>query len=423
MSIADKFLGLSYPFLSQWGYLIVFLTTVIEALPFFGLIIPGQVIVIIAGFLSRIGVFDFWVIFSVVALGAIIGDFIGYFLGRKYGYSFIRKYGKRFYFKKEYFEKTKKLMNEHAGKSLVFGRFNSFTRAFAPFVAGSTHVPLPQFIFYNIIGGIAWAGFFVTLGYILGKSYEVATAHIGIYIFIATIVSIALIFLYEYLNRKTKIFTSTNFYALLTAVVSIYVFSKMLEDVLDNESVVKWDVLINQKMGLLNHGLFNKFMVFATNLGGIVILCASVALIVFLFYRKRTYELTLFVSSMGVGLFVGWLVKILVHRARPENAIIEAVGFSFPSGHALRGIIFFSLLIYIFKDDIKNNSLRYSFIAVNVLLILLIGFSRIYLNVHWFSDVVAGFSLGLFILMLLVLSFRAFVLLRSHNLNWKFFDK
>jgi len=62
---------------------------------------------------------------------------------------------------------------------------------------------------------------------------------------------------------------------------------------------------------------------------------------------------------------------------------------------ALISMIFFSLLIYLFKDDIKNKVLQNCFIVVNVVLIILIGFSRMYLNVHWFSDVIGGFALGL----------------------------
>ena len=63
-------------------------------------------------------------------------------------------------------------------------------------------------------------------------------------------------------------------------------------------------------------------------------------------------------------------------------------------------------MIYFFKNDIKNIMLRKLFIAVNVMLILLIGFSRVYLGVHWLSDVVAGFCLGLFLVLFLILGFN-----------------
>src|SRR3989344_385768 len=88
-------------------------------------------------------------------------------------------------------------------------------------------------------------------------------------------------------------------------------------------------------------------------------------------------------------------IKALAQRARPENALIETSTYSFPSGHATLAIVFFSLLIYLFGKNIKNTFIRWSFIAGNIFLILLIGYTRIYLNAHWFTDVIAGFALGL----------------------------
>jgi len=116
---------------------------------------------------------------------------------------------------------------------------------------------------------------------------------------------------------------------------------------------------------------------------------------------------------MTGGLLFEVLTKVIIHRARPENALIEVSGYSFPSGHATMAIIFFSLLLYSFKDDIKNKALKNIFIASNIIFFLIIGLSRVYLNVHWFSDVLAGFGLGLFWLTLLILIFK--IIIASSN--------
>ncbi len=97
----------------------------------------------------------------------------------------------------------------------------------------------------------------------------------------------------------------------------------------------------------------------------------------------------------------GWifasLVKIYVERPRPDTMLIAIPhSYSFPSAHATIAIIFFSLLMYLFKDEIQNHLMRIVFIIFNILGFLSIGFSRIYLNVHWMSDVLAGFGLGMF---------------------------
>ncbi len=202
MSIADKILRIPFPVLNHWGYWIVLLFAMLEAMPLVGLFVPGMSVVIVGGFLAKLGILDIGDVIFFAAVGAILGDLVGYFIGKTYGYAFLSKYGKYFFFKKEYFWKTKKLMNRHTGKTLVIGRFNSLTRSFAPFVAGSTDVPFPKFFIYNVVGGISWATTFVLVGYLFGKSYEIATRHIGKFLFVVIVVIGIIVYLYRFMNRK-----------------------------------------------------------------------------------------------------------------------------------------------------------------------------------------------------------------------------
>jgi len=363
------------------------------------------------------GVLEFGDVLFVSALGAILGDLIGYLLGRKHGYSFITAYGRYFFFKKQHFEKTKKLMNHHTGKTLIIGRFNSLTRAFAPFVAGSTNVSFPKFLVYNIVGGISWAAFFVLIGYIFGKSYEAASRYVGKFVFMAVVLSIIIIYLYGFINKRKHIFTKYHLYALILNIFSLYFFSKMIEDVVNMELVTNFDLWINSKIVLLWGPSLNKIMLFITNIASSYhLFILSIILFGILVYKKKWYHSLLFLFSMILALLSELLIKLIIQRARPENALINVSGYSFPSGHATMAIIFFSLLLYSFKDDIRNEALKKSFIAANIVLFLLIGFSRVYLNVHWFSDVIAGFSLGLFWLTLLILMFKAAVSLSKKTM-------
>ena len=233
MSLIYKLSNLPFPVLNHWGYWIILLGAILEANPLTGLVVPGMTFVILGGFFAKLGILEIGDVIWVAALGAIIGDLIGYYLGKKYGYSFITKYGKHFFFKKERFEKTKKLMNHHTGKALIIGRFNSLTRAFAPFIAGSTDVPFLKFIIYNIVGGISWAITFVMIGYTFGKSYEIASQYIGKFIFIAIVVSVVFIYLYRFINKRKHIFSKYHLYTLILNNFSLYIFSKMIEDVID----------------------------------------------------------------------------------------------------------------------------------------------------------------------------------------------
>ncbi len=403
--------------LSYWWYWIILLATVLESSPILGLLIPGQLIVMLGGFLAKEGVLDLGDVILIAGIGAVLGDLIGYLLGKRYGESFITKYGKYLFFKKSHFEKTKELMKNHAGKTLVIGRFNSLTRAFAPFVAGSTNVSFSRFLTYNIIGGISWAISFGLIGYTFGKSYEVASEYIGKFIFIAIVLSILIIYLYKFINKRRHIFTRYHLYALILNITSLYLFSKMIEDIIAKEMITKLDVWINTNIVFLWNPTLNRIMIFITNIiSPINLFILLIILFAVLVYKKKWYCSLLLLFSVVGGLLFVLVTKLTIHRARPENALIEVSGYSFPSSHATMAIIFFLLLIYSFKDDIKNKMLRHVFIYFNIVLFLLVGISRVYLNVHWFSDIIGGFSLGLFWLTLLILVFKTIIHLSKKHL-------
>jgi membrane protein DedA with SNARE-associated domain len=391
----------------HFGYFLVFAFALLEASPLFGMFIPGQTIVMVAGFLSEMGILNVWYVFGFAAVGAILGDIIGYILGRRYGYSFIASYGKYFLFKKEYFEKTKRMVNDHTGKALFFGRFTSLTRAFAPFVVGSSKTSFAKFIFYDIIGGIAWAVVYVGIGYIFGEGYKRAAGYFGTILAVAIVFSILLIYGFKFINKRRRIFAKYHVYALTLNIICIYLFSKMLEDVLESEALTRIDMWFNQQIMHMWTPLMNKLIIFATLVASTTsLLIFCIGLLAFLIYRKKWYTSMLMVSSLVGGWILAAAIKYLVHRPRPGNGLVDVAGYSFPSGHATMAIIFFCFLVYSFKDDFEKRSSKVIFISVDILLFLFVGASRIYLNVHYFSDVVAGFALGLFWLTLLILFSR-----------------
>lgn len=141
----------------------------------------------------------------------------------------------------------------------------------------------------------------------------------------------------------------------------------------------------------------NSFMLFITFLGthNFLIPANLVLIVYFLFIKKhRWYSIKVPVVALG-GLLLMFLLKFLFNRPRPLIPLIkEASGLSFPSGHALMSVSFYGLVIYLIFQNVKRPVLKWSLIAFFVLLILLIGFSRVYLVVHYASDVIAGFAMG-----------------------------
>ena len=156
---------------------------------------------------------------------------------------------------------------------------------------------------------------------------------------------------------------------------------------------------------------YKSIMIFLTNImNTITVIIISIILLSFFIKKKYYQKARILFFSLIAGLFIKTIIKELVQRARPMNMLVQETEFSFPSGHALFAALLFTFIIFAFKDEIKSKIIKYSFIAANIVLMLLISFSRLYLKVHWFSDVLAGFLLGIFILAYVLILEKDFVL-------------
>lgn len=152
---------------------------------------------------------------------------------------------------------------------------------------------------------------------------------------------------------------------------------------------------------------FTELMIYISVLGSLPFLIfVSLAVIFILLKQKKKNKAFLLICSLFGGAMLTFLIKNIIQRPRPVDSLITITGYSFPSGHALQSIIFYSLVILIFQDQIKNNILKHLFVFSNIVFILLIGLSRIYLKVHWISDVIAGYILGIVWLIICMLSIK-----------------
>jgi undecaprenyl-diphosphatase len=121
-----------------------------------------------------------------------------------------------------------------------------------------------------------------------------------------------------------------------------------------------------------------------------------ILLSVLLFFKsKKRQAIILSLSSLLAGASI-YLLKHVFSRERPLNQIIQETGFSFPSGHAMISVALFGTLMFM-SFGLKSRAKRIASIVSCILAILIIGLSRVYLNVHWFSDVAAGYCFGLFL--------------------------
>lgn len=180
------------------------------------------------------------------------------------------------------------------------------------------------------------------------------------------------------------------------SIFSILAFYKISSLLLDNE-IAAFDESVYQYIKGLASPLIDKFMLWATFLGNrqfIVVFCLCL-MIYYLFLRPhRWYSIKIPAVAIG-SISANIILKEIYDRSRPTAfQMIEASGLSFPSGHAMFNLSFYGLLIYIAHKEIQNKILRIVSIIFLSILILSIGLSRIYLGVHYASDVLAGFCAG-----------------------------
>lgn len=173
-------------------------------------------------------------------------------------------------------------------------------------------------------------------------------------------------------------------------------------------------------MDSLNTPFMTNFMIFMSFLGDApFITCAAIALIIyFLFIKKhRWYSVKVPVIAVG-SISLNLITKFFFHRERPIIPhLVEASGLSFPSGHSMVSASFYGLLIYLSWHNIQNRTLHYVFSGLLLLTIILIGASRVYLHVHFATDVMAGFSAGFLWVILGVYGLRRLERYSKRNLN------
>ncbi len=140
-----------------------------------------------------------------------------------------------------------------------------------------------------------------------------------------------------------------------------------------------------------------------------LMLAFSLAVAALLFFRNLRKQSLLFLAAMGgEALFVS-ISKALVFSPRPANELIALNGNSFPSGHVTTGLIFFGLLAYFAWISWNSSLRRVGLVVFCTAITSIISFDRIYLNAHWFTDVLGGYLLGLFWLTFLTVIFRYWI--------------
>ncbi|MFC5908274.1 DedA family protein [Streptacidiphilus monticola] len=149
----------------------VFLLPALESSVFLGFLIPGETAVVIGGVTAYNGHTQLWQVLACAVAGAIIGDSVGYAVGKRWGDTLLGRLPQRL-IKPAHVRQSKELIRRLGGRAVFAGRFAAALRALVPGLCGVSEMPYRRFLFWNVLGGAVWATGFVLLGYFAGAGWH-----------------------------------------------------------------------------------------------------------------------------------------------------------------------------------------------------------------------------------------------------------
>ena len=215
------------------------------------------------------------------------------------------------------------------------------------------------------------------------------------------------------MKEKTKEFMKKNlkWFVLFIALIG---FLALAEDVFNKEimngDIVGYDIVSK----LFKFNVSTPIAKFMTNFGG-AIFVISLTTILFFVIKDKKIGISI-ITNLGIVTILNQIIKFIMQRPRPtEFRIIEETGYSFPSGHSMVSLAFYGYLIYLIYKYVNNKHLKRTLIIILSVLICIIGVSRIYLGVHYTSDVLGGFLISFAYLIIYIELVNKFVLEKNKD--------
>lgn len=424
---------------ATYGYLLVFVFVGLES---FGIPLPGETALVSAAAYAALGHLSIGLVILAAAAGAIVGDNAGYWIGREGGRAFVLRYGTKVGLNEEHLARAERFFQTHGGKTVFIGRFIALLRSWAAVLAGMGSMPYGQFTAYNASGGIVWATCFGLLGYFFGRSLPTLERYIGqaslaLVLFAALFVALLLAWRWFRANEdrvtswvfriQRKVVGSAvltrvrerhpklwSFFAarfargeylglhltvgLLISIAGLWLFAGVTEDVLHHDPLTVFDIAVLRLLRSHATDLGDRIFSAISLLGSPVAMGVLAAVVGTTLAIKRQWILVSgwLAAFAGAGVLTAAL-KNVIKRSRPIGAerFLYGESFSFPSAHALGSLIAYGMLAYLLLRVFHRRSQQLLIVAAACVLVVAIGFSRLYLGVHYFSDIIGGYAAGL----------------------------
>jgi membrane protein DedA with SNARE-associated domain len=427
--------------LGAWTYAVVAAAAFLETGAFVGLVAPGETIMVFGGVVAGQGKVNIIALIALVWAAAVAGDVTSYYLGRRLGRDFLVKHGPKVQITEERLHKVEGFFDKHGGKTILIGRFVGLVRAIAPFLAGSSGMPLRRFLPYDVIGAGAWATTFLLLGYIFWRRFAdvLDYAHKGaswlaatIVVVVAVVLLVRLIrsperraqagrwideqldrpvlrplgavlrplwqrtraqrrFLLDRVRPGTLGLEFTTLGAIASVGSFIYIgYLVVLQDTVTtpgDRRGLRWADALNSP-ALTSIAKVVTALGSLPVAGGVVAIAATV-----LATRRRLLEAATLVVAMVLVYAGVHLTKDATDRPRPSGPLIDTDLSAYPSGHSAYAVAWVAVAVVLTRT-LPSLARATALVVAACVLVLLVAASRVYLRVHYLSDVLGGIGMA-----------------------------
>jgi membrane protein DedA with SNARE-associated domain len=365
----------------QWLGVAIFLIALLECLALVGIVLPGVVLLFSVALLAGSGVLTLWQALLLAYAGALCGDMLSYALGRRFKHNIGRLPVLRHH--RQWILRAEIYFHQYGVASLLVGRFIGPLRPMLPLVAGMLNMPLPRFILVSLVAAAGWAVAYLLPGWATGAALRLPMAE-GFWteaaVLLAGIGVVLLPTIQASLAEKPRA-------SLLGGGLSLALLIAM---------VIGWPHLDALDQGLMTlvqeqrQAHLDQWIGTLTRLGDFHIqFAAAVVLCSLLLLARRWRHLLFAASTLLITALGNTALKYGFARARPDVLSEPLTTYSFPSGHSSAAFAFF-LVLGVLAGRGQSARLRLAWLVIACLPAAAIALSRIYLGVHWPSDIIAG---------------------------------
>lgn len=390
----------------RYGYLVLFIGVFLENL---GIPVPGETALLAAGFFAKQHVLRLAIVIPCAMVAAILGDNFGYWIGRRGGRGFVEHYGKFVGLSAKRLDAVDAYFRKHGPRTIFFARFISGIRVFAAIFAGISEIPWTRFLLFNTAGAIVWSTTIALLGYVFGQSWKLLEHWVGrggLFLVAVVVCAILLATLRRHRgriataieNRLPGSMTVRELCFVLATLVTVGLFGKIAEDVVTREAT-PFDVAFAHALTHVAWSGMRPLMLFFNTLGSGPVIIGTV--VVGLLWCIRNGDRAGRNSLLALAIVTQVLDAVLklsfqVARPSPLQAHTNLYTASFPSGHAMNAVAIYGLIAVLIARHQRGRGPIAA--AVVTLIALAIGIARVYLQLHWATDVLAGYTAGLLLL-------------------------